>query len=77
MNASEGKQVQFQVFSNIVVEGRGSSLLLPDGFIPRERASGLHCKRSWVGPRTKLDRMEREIFLHLQEKRPRFLGRCY
>ena len=55
----------------MVVDGRGSSPLLPDGSIPREKDSGLHCKRDWVGPRAKLDRMEREIFLHLQEKRPR------
>jgi len=61
----------------MVVDGRGSSPLLPDGFMPRERASGIHCKREWVGPRAKLDRMEREKFLRLQEIRPRFLGRCY
>jgi len=77
MNAFEGIQVQFQLFSNMVGDGRGSSHLRPDGFIPRERASGIHCKRGWVGPRAKLDRMGREKFLHLQEIRPRFLGRCY
>jgi len=44
----------------MVVDGRGSSPLLPDGFMPKERAFGIHCKTGWVGPTVKLDRMERK-----------------
>jgi hypothetical protein len=42
MNESGGMQVQFQVFSSLVVDGRERSPVRPNGFIPRETASGMH-----------------------------------
>jgi len=41
---SNRKGIIITLFSNMVVDGRGSSPLRPDGFIPGERASGIHCK---------------------------------
>jgi hypothetical protein len=54
------------------LDGGDWSASRPGRFTPRERASGTHWIRGWVGPRAVLDTVvKREIPIHCRQSNPR------
>jgi hypothetical protein len=66
MKAYRGVDVQIHIFLASALAGSEWSASRPCRFTPGERAAGTHCIGDWVGPRARLDDVEKRKFLTLQ-----------
>jgi hypothetical protein len=60
-------EIQFHLLLTSALVGGEWSALRPSCFTPGQRAPGTHWIGGWVGPKTRLDDVERRKFLTLPE----------
>jgi hypothetical protein len=65
MKAYEGLEVYIHIFLTLALVGGEWSASRPGRFTPKETAPGANWTGGWVGPRARLDDVEKSKFLTL------------